>query len=56
MDLNEKYRLAIEALEKIARFGHVQDCVSSAPVHECACFKLSEIEIAQECLKTLDEV
>lgn len=55
MSLEEKYRLALEALEKIAKFGHIPVCRSSAPVHECCCYGLSERELAQECLTKLGE-
>lgn len=56
MDLLEKYRLAIEALEKIAKFGHTPECCSSAPVHECGCYEADEKEIAKKCLEDLREV
>jgi hypothetical protein len=56
MDTAEKLRRAVEALEKIATFGHAADCESSAPVHECCCFDKDEKEIAQEALCALSEL
>lgn len=55
MDLEEKYRLAVATLEKIAKFGHVEDCLSSAPVHECGCYDKDEKELAQACLDQIGE-
>lgn len=55
MTLEEKYRLAIEALGLIAKFGHVDGCDSSAPVHECCCYLKDEKEIAKDTLETLGE-
>lgn len=55
MELEEKYRLAVETLERIARFGHVEGCPGHAPVHECCCYDKSEKELAQDCLEELGE-
>lgn len=55
MDTQEKLRLAVEALEKIADFGHAQDCTSSAPVYECCCFDKDQAEIAKAALEELGE-
>jgi hypothetical protein len=54
MTIEERYRLAVEALEKIAKFGHTEECTSSAPVHECGCYEKNEKELAQEALDKLD--
>lgn len=55
MTLEEKYNLAIATLQKISNFRHVEDCHSSAPVHECGCYDKDERELAQDCLEKLDE-
>lgn len=55
MDIEAKYHLAVEALRKIANFGHVENCISSAPVHECGCYPKDEKELAKDCLETLGE-
>lgn len=56
MTLEEKYRRATEALRQIANFGHMEDCNSSAPVHECGCYPKDEQEIAKETLELLEEL
>lgn len=55
MDQEEKYRLAVETLQRIASFGHVPDCNSGAPVHECCCNEKEEKDLAQDCLRALGE-
>lgn len=56
MDTEEKLALALEALRRIASFGHTEDCVSTgAPVHECGCYELDEREIAATTLINLGE-
>lgn len=56
MDSEEKLKLAIEALQKIASFGHGPDCSGSgAPVHECGCYDKDEKQIAQEVLQEIGE-
>ena len=56
MTLEEKYRLAVEALGQIANFGHVDGCDSHAPVHECCCYPKDEKEIAKDVLEKLEEL
>ncbi len=55
MDLEEKYKRALKALESIADFGHAEGCLSGAPVHECCCFEKDEQQIAKEALEQLGE-
>lgn len=55
MTPEEKLRLATEALEKVADFGHVPNCNSSAPVYECCCFDKDQAEIAKEALEAIGE-
>lgn len=51
----EKLKVALTALRAIATFGHADQCMSSAPVHECGCYDKSEKELAQEALDQLGE-
>lgn len=55
MTLAEKYKIAIATLQKISNFRHVEDCHSSAPVHECGCYDKDERELAKDCLEKIDE-
>jgi hypothetical protein len=55
MTAEEKLVVALEALKRIATFGHVDGCMSSAPVHECGCYPKDEKEIALEALDALGE-
>jgi hypothetical protein len=51
----DKYKIAVEALRKIAAFGHAESCNGSAPVHECSCYYKDERELAQAALDELGE-
>ena len=46
---------AIILLEQIRDFGHVEDCLSCAPVYECGCYDKDQSELAEEALRELDE-
>lgn len=54
MDLEERYALALAALERIAEYGHTDDCMSCAPVHECGCNDEDERDIARAALAALN--
>ena len=45
--------IAIEALERVRDFGHVESCTSGAPVYECCCFSESQEEIAEKAIRLL---
>lgn len=55
MSLEERLALAVEALHRIATFWHAEACTGSAPVHECCCQDIYEVDIARECLVALGE-
>lgn len=55
MSTEEKLQIALAALDRIAHFGHVRGCCSSAPVHECGCYDSSEKDIAQAALISMGE-
>lgn len=55
-DMEERMRLAIEALVRIADFRHAKRCESRfVPLSECSCYDKSHQEIAQEALQLLGE-
>jgi hypothetical protein len=53
----DKFRVAAEALRRIANFGHTysEHCVPCAPVHECGCYEDSEQDIARKALQEIDD-
>ena len=54
MDIEEKLELAIEVLKEIATFGHVEDCLSHAPVDECCCYDKDKWKLAKEVLEKIE--
>ena len=54
LSTEDKLRVALEALRAIAKFDHVPECYSSAPVHECGCYDQDEQEIAKDALAQID--
>ena len=45
---------AREILEEIRDFGHVEGCISGAPVYECCCYEKDQRELADEALAELE--
>jgi hypothetical protein len=54
LSIEERLEKALEALRKIAMFGHVDGCTGCAPVHECCCQPYDQREIAQAALDELE--
>ena len=54
MTIESKFLIALAALRTIAKFGHVEGCNSSAPIHECCCYVADESDIAQAALEELE--
>jgi hypothetical protein len=51
----EKLELALQALRRIADFGHTEECCNcGVPVYECCCYDKSQWDIAREALEKLD--
>jgi hypothetical protein len=54
---SDALRIAMQALQQVAEFGHVggPHCCAAAPIYECCCYDKSQWDISREALERIEK-